>query len=367
MSAINSGGRIRHIGWILWRFFSPVAWYVLIGIGVGCVAGAVILVLSLAVPGKGSDIQWFLAAHASDSVLFASLASGAFSLPVMLRLFYRDQKRRGLRGGLFCRSESAVCSAAANWQMSEEACAGASPVSADATMQEADNTQLASETFGMHELHVDADMRQISTAADAQRVKGDAGSFRLAVGRTVIPVASILLGAGACVVVNVLIALSGLTALAPESQSSQALYSGALWLQIVVAGLLLPVVEELVFRALCFRRLREEFGPLVCAICSATLFALFHGDLVSGVYAFVIGLLLAWVYECSGVLYAPMLLHISANLMSLWLSQQLVSGNMNGLAAVVLLLCSAVAVAVGFVLLHCTNRYEWQNFGDSYK
>jgi len=46
------------------------------------------------------------------------------------------------------------------------------------------------------------------------------------------------------------------------------------------------------------------------------LFGLYHGNVVQGMYAFVMAVMLAWVYEYSGQLLAPVLVHGISNLTS---------------------------------------------------
>ena len=52
----------------------------------------------------------------------------------------------------------------------------------------------------------------------------------------------------------------------------------------------------------------------IAIVLSGLAFGLFHGNLVQAVYATVIGILLALVYELYGTLIAPMVFHGIANL-----------------------------------------------------
>ena len=53
------------------------------------------------------------------------------------------------------------------------------------------------------------------------------------------------------------------------------------------------------------------------ALISAVLFGLYHGNLLQGVYAFLLGLVLAWLYERFQTLAAPWLFHAAANMTSI--------------------------------------------------
>ena len=99
-----------------------------------------------------------------------------------------------------------------------------------------------------------------------------------------------------------------------SNASQEALFGSVPWIQLVGLGLWVPVVEELIFRGLVYGRLRKYFGKGAAVVCSALLFALYHGNMVQMLYALPMGLLLALVYERWGLLAAPILLHIGANL-----------------------------------------------------
>ena len=80
-------------------------------------------------------------------------------------------------------------------------------------------------------------------------------------------------------------------------------------LQLLLAGLIAPAAEELLFRRLLLRRL----------VASALCFGLFHGNLNQFFYAFLLGLVLAELALSTGCLWQAVLLHALVNLFSiLW-------------------------------------------------
>ena len=91
-------------------------------------------------------------------------------------------------------------------------------------------------------------------------------------------------------------------------------------IQIIGIGMIIPVCEELIYRGLIFMRMRQYCNVNLAIGLSALLFAAFHGNVVQGIYGFATGVLFAYVYEKYGSLKAPVLVHVSANLMSLGLS-----------------------------------------------
>ncbi|MDX8384273.1 MAG: CPBP family intramembrane glutamic endopeptidase, partial [Ghiorsea sp.] len=81
---------------------------------------------------------------------------------------------------------------------------------------------------------------------------------------------------------------------------------------LLLMVLLAPVVEELIFRGLLYRMLREQWGIVVSVAVSAVFFSLLHqGQIVSPQLAG--GIIFALAYEWSRSLWVAMGLHIGAN------------------------------------------------------
>lgn len=97
-------------------------------------------------------------------------------------------------------------------------------------------------------------------------------------------------------------------------ETSEAIFSGGIWIQMLTVGFCGPVAEELIMRGLVYERLREMMRPAWAIFWSALLFGIFHGNLVQGIYAFFVGLFFAWLMEYFQTIYAPMMAHVSANL-----------------------------------------------------
>ncbi len=131
-----------------------------------------------------------------------------------------------------------------------------------------------------------------------------------------------LLGIISCTVLNNLIGISGISELFPGfSELAELLYVGNLFLEILTMVIVAPLVEEIVFRGLAYRRMKRYCKPWIAAIISALLFGLYHMNVVQGVYAFFLGLLLIVVYEKFKSLWAPILFHAAANMFSIFLSE----------------------------------------------
>jgi membrane protease YdiL (CAAX protease family) len=84
---------------------------------------------------------------------------------------------------------------------------------------------------------------------------------------------------------------------------------------LVVGGFIGPAFEELLFRGVLYRGLRDRFGVVPSVLAASLIFAsahqAFHG--LQPVQA-AGGILFCVAYEVSGSLWAPLVLHITGNL-----------------------------------------------------
>lgn len=127
----------------------------------------------------------------------------------------------------------------------------------------------------------------------------------------------IIVAGFACLGGNQLLTLSRLDEIFPGFEKiSEALYGGNIVMEVLAAVILAPIVEELLFRGLVFKRLHNYVGKIPAMILSSLFFGIYHGNIVQGVYAFVIGMLFVFIYDRYKTLIAPILAHIFANLIS---------------------------------------------------
>ena len=95
---------------------------------------------------------------------------------------------------------------------------------------------------------------------------------------------------------------------------NETLYTGSIWLRMAAVGFSGPIVEELTMRGLMYQRFRTMMRPAAAMIWSAAVFGVFHGNVIQGVYAFLVGLFFAWLMERTQRILVPMIGHMSANL-----------------------------------------------------
>lgn len=101
-----------------------------------------------------------------------------------------------------------------------------------------------------------------------------------------------------------------------SNQVQEELFSAGFILQVAGLGLIVPVLEELLYRGVMYQRLREFLDVKPAIVTAALIFALAHGNMIQFLYALPMALILHWFYEKSGTLLAPVLFHMGANLIS---------------------------------------------------
>jgi membrane protease YdiL (CAAX protease family) len=82
---------------------------------------------------------------------------------------------------------------------------------------------------------------------------------------------------------------------------------------LFLAGVAAPFGEELLFRGVFYKMLRERWGIWPGVLISSLVFGMIHGDLAVGLTAFLLGILLALVFEYSRSLWTSILVHALNN------------------------------------------------------
>ncbi len=101
----------------------------------------------------------------------------------------------------------------------------------------------------------------------------------------------------------------------------------------LLAVLLAPVVEELIFRGCIYRFLKSQISPFPAQVASAALFASLHANLAAFFPLVLLGVLLARTYERTGNLLPPILFHSLFNGFTLLLLFLASRSSMPGLEA----------------------------------
>jgi len=100
---------------------------------------------------------------------------------------------------------------------------------------------------------------------------------------------------------------------------------GAGWL-VLGAAIVAPVIEEIFFRGFIFAGLKTRFDWKVAAVISAIIFALNHLEPLTMFPIFVLGLLLAYMYQRSKSIWPAILMHTFINTCALITTYAMYSG-----------------------------------------
>jgi hypothetical protein len=82
---------------------------------------------------------------------------------------------------------------------------------------------------------------------------------------------------------------------------------------LLLAGIVAPFGEELLFRGVIYTFLRERWGIWLSVLLSSFLFGLIHGNVAIGVTGFLLGVVAAIVYEYSKSLWTAVVVHAINN------------------------------------------------------
>lgn len=90
-------------------------------------------------------------------------------------------------------------------------------------------------------------------------------------------------------------------------------FSSTVWVELFGTSVVTPILEEMLYRGLVYNRLKRSGRTGMAIVISGFIFGLIHFNLVQFLYAGLIGIFLAVVYETEGTLLVPVLAHAAAN------------------------------------------------------
>ena len=121
----------------------------------------------------------------------------------------------------------------------------------------------------------------------------------------------VYLGIGMAVALNMLIFLFNL---------NNEMADLNIYLAILSSGIIGPILEEMLFRYVFLNRLSNFFTMRNAILLSSLVFALLHGDIITMIYAFIMGFIFAYVYVKYDNIKVSIMCHISANTIVIFLT-----------------------------------------------
>ena len=96
--------------------------------------------------------------------------------------------------------------------------------------------------------------------------------------------------------------------------ANNTLSDGELFVRILSNAIVIPVLEELLYRGIICTRLSVFCKPWISIVISSVLFGIMHFNVIQFLYAFVVGLILGFSYIKTKNIFVPILGHGCTNL-----------------------------------------------------
>lgn len=119
---------------------------------------------------------------------------------------------------------------------------------------------------------------------------------------------------------------------------------------MIYSVLVAPICEELIFRGVTMQYAKKAMPFWVANLFQALLFGIYHMNVIQGVYAFVIGIVLGYICEKGGSIYLSILFHMVFNLWGVCAPDWFLYGSDTVLFFFVWLLVGAVLLTGGILL-----------------
>ncbi|MBQ8946277.1 MAG: CPBP family intramembrane metalloprotease [Lachnospiraceae bacterium] len=163
--------------------------------------------------------------------------------------------------------------------------------------------------------------------------------------------------------INILIRLSGIVEHSAYGETTYTQYMIPMWLGLLLYGVISPVAEELLFRLIVFGRLKRRFNIYIAILMTSLFFGLYHGNIVQGIYGFIMGALMCIAVEYVHSVYGSLLIHSLANITIYILGLKGVLGEVGGIGT------GLALVSFGLVTLFFELYYSHRTvaeYGDIY-
>lgn len=120
---------------------------------------------------------------------------------------------------------------------------------------------------------------------------------------------------------------------------------------VVLLVCVIPIFEEIVFRGLIFTELRRGLSFEISAVIQALIFGICHMDVVQGIYTFLLGLLLCFVYEGTVSIWSNIYLHGVFNLLGVLIVPLIMPSN-------IIIRCAYIIIGIALVAFSSYKFYS---------
>ncbi|MCR5420517.1 MAG: CPBP family intramembrane metalloprotease [Lachnospiraceae bacterium] len=144
------------------------------------------------------------------------------------------------------------------------------------------------------------------------------------------------------------------TALGYKEHVSSQLQEGVK--SVIYVVILSPIIEEFIFRFFILGVFNRVLGFMIANIIQAVMFGLYHLNLIQGIYAFLLGLLIGLLKKYTGTVWGCVCFHAMFNLTGLLIN--LYPVNDAGIFVRIIVEIVVSAAGVGIILLLRRKQYE---------
>lgn len=154
--------------------------------------------------------------------------------------------------------------------------------------------------------------------------------------------------------------------LLPDSDlltSASEIYENNILYCLLTVCICAPIIEEIIFRGILLSGLLNKYSSKAAIFLSALLFALMHANLKQGINAFLLGLVLGYLYCKTKSVYITMFAHFSNNILALIL---IVPTTVNEIVLIAILYTLISIPLIVYLKLNLHLKYN-PNFIDNFK
>ena len=131
-----------------------------------------------------------------------------------------------------------------------------------------------------------------------------------------------------------------------------------LWQGILANAILIPILEEVVFRGLLYGRLRRGMPEIVAALITSAVFGIGHTGPIWMAWAFCVGMILNFARSRTGSIAASIVIHMMINTFAVIANYELIVLPQNTTVVIISTIVGAVLLAVYFFGLYKVTKKE---------
>ena len=167
------------------------------------------------------------------------------------------------------------------------------------------------------------------------------------------------LAIGLALILNVLVGLVGLSKNDDlYKQVDVMINSQPFIIKLLAAGIVIPIQEELMFRSIILRRIEKAYGAGIAVIVSSLMFAVIHINITQMLYAFIMGIVIGYIYHKSNNIYTAIIFHISANSFALAISSNTASRFLEANTYVLPIILLVMLISSICILIYIVKEYK---------